>query len=159
MFASVCLCVKKYPRDAFMDSTPFVLPPYLQEKLPIKWMPLETLCTEVFTLQSEVWVEEETLFFHLLLSFLTFVLRKTGSKAKKRTKKEKIEEGNYGPPTRKIFLRFCWTWTKRYLITSQTRVNRVSRIHHRNILFSSHAVLWFRFPNWIAKFAIFQSEI
>ena len=30
-----------------------------------------------------------------------------------------------------IFWGFCWTWTKRYLITSQTRVKRVSRIHHR----------------------------
>ena len=29
---------------------------------------------------------------------------------------------------------FCRTWTKRYLITSQTRVKRVSRIHHRTIL-------------------------
>ena len=27
------------------------------------------------------------------------------------------------------FLKFCRTWTKRYLITSQTRVKRVSRIH------------------------------
>ena len=32
-----------------------------------------------------------------------------------------------------FFLRFCRTWTKRYLITSQTRVKRVSRIHHRTI--------------------------
>ena len=30
-------------------------------------------------------------------------------------------------------LRFCRTWTKRYLITSQTRVKLVSRIHHRTI--------------------------
>ena len=34
----------------------------------------------------------------------------------------------------KRFLRFCRTWTKRYLITLQTRVKRVSRIHHRIIL-------------------------
>ena len=33
-----------------------------------------------------------------------------------------------------FFLWFCRTWTKRYLITSQTRVKRVSRIHHRTIL-------------------------
>ena len=33
-----------------------------------------------------------------------------------------------------FFLWFCRTWTKRYLITSQTRVKRVSRIHHRIIL-------------------------
>ena len=33
-----------------------------------------------------------------------------------------------------FFLRFCRTWTKRYLITSQTRVKSVSRIHHRTIL-------------------------
>ena len=32
-----------------------------------------------------------------------------------------------------LFLRFCQTWTKRYLITSQTRVKCVSRIHHRTI--------------------------
>ena len=30
-----------------------------------------------------------------------------------------------------IFLRFSRTWTKRYLITSQTRVKRVSWIYHR----------------------------
>ena len=30
-------------------------------------------------------------------------------------------------------LSFCRTWTKRYLITSQTRVKCVSRIHHRTI--------------------------
>ena len=35
-----------------------------------------------------------------------------------------------------FFLRFCRTWTKRYLIISQTRVKRVSRIHHRTILSS-----------------------
>ena len=34
----------------------------------------------------------------------------------------------------RLFLRFCRTWTKRYLVTSQTRDNRVSRIHHRTIL-------------------------
>ena len=33
-----------------------------------------------------------------------------------------------------FFLRFCRTWTKRYLIISQTRIKRVSRIHHRTIL-------------------------
>ena len=33
-----------------------------------------------------------------------------------------------------FFLRFCRTWTKRYLITLQTRVKRVSRTHHRTIL-------------------------
>ena len=32
-----------------------------------------------------------------------------------------------------FFLWFCRTWTKRYLITLQTRVKRVSRIHHRTI--------------------------
>ena len=32
-----------------------------------------------------------------------------------------------------FFLRFCRTWTKRYLITSQTRVKRVRQIHHRTI--------------------------
>ena len=33
-----------------------------------------------------------------------------------------------------FFFWFCRTWTKRYLFTSQTRVKRVSRIHHRTIL-------------------------
>ena len=33
-----------------------------------------------------------------------------------------------------ILLRFCRTLTKLYVITSQTRVKRVSRIHHRSIL-------------------------
>ena len=32
---------------------------------------------------------------------------------KKRTTKEEIEKGDYGLPTRKVFL-FCWTSTKRY---------------------------------------------
>ena len=34
-----------------------------------------------------------------------------------------------------LFLKFCRTWKKRYLITSQTRVKRVSQIHHRTILY------------------------
>ena len=63
-----------------------------------------------------------------------FVLRKKGSKTKERMKEEEIEKGDCGPPTRKVFFWFCRTWTKRYLITSQTRVKRVSRIHHRTIL-------------------------
>ena len=63
-----------------------------------------------------------------------FVLRKKGSKTKERMKEEEIEKGDRGPPTRKVFFWFCRTWTKRYLITSQTRVKRVSRIHHRTIL-------------------------
>ena len=66
-----------------------------------------------------------------------FVLRKKGSKTKERMKEEEIEKGDCGPPTRKVFFFFFWfcrTWTKRYLITSQTRVKRVSRIHHRTIL-------------------------
>ena len=33
-----------------------------------------------------------------------------------------------------IFFEICRTWPKRYLITSQTRVKCVSRIHHRTIL-------------------------
>ena len=47
----------------------------------------------------------------------------------------------YNPITEKIypkcfksFFWFCRTWTKRYLITSQTRVKRNGRIHHRTIL-------------------------
>ena len=55
--------------------------------------------------------------------------------SKEIMKVEEIEKGDWGPPTRKVFfLRFCRTWTKRHLITSQTRVKRVSRIHHRTIL-------------------------
>ena len=65
---------------------------------------------------------------------IIFVLRKKGSKTKERMKEEEIEKGDCGPPTRKVFFWFCRTWTKRYLITSQTRVKRVSRIHHRTIL-------------------------
>ena len=33
-----------------------------------------------------------------------------------------------------FFFRFCRTWTKQYLITSQTRVKRVGQIYHRTIL-------------------------
>ena len=49
-------------------------------------------------------------------------------------KEEEIEKGDCGPPTPKVFFWFCRFWTKRYLITSQTRVKRVGRIHHRTIL-------------------------
>ena len=41
-----------------------------------------------------------------------FVLRKKGSKTKKRMKEEEIEKGDCGPPTRKVFfllLRICRT--------------------------------------------------
>ena len=44
------------------------------------------------------------------------VLRKNGSRTKKRTKEEEKSKGDYGPPTRKVFWRdFCRTWTKRWL--------------------------------------------
>ena len=56
------------------------------------------------------------------LGFLLFVLKKKGSNVKKRTKEEEIEKGDYGPPTRKIFLRFCQNWTNRHLITFQRMV-------------------------------------
>ena len=46
---------------------------------------------------------------------------------------EEIEKGDCGPPTRKVFFEIFRTWTKRYLITSQTRVKRISRIHHQTI--------------------------
>ena len=36
------------------------------------------------------------------LSFFLFVLRKEENKTKKRTKREEIEKGDYGPPTRKV---------------------------------------------------------
>ena len=76
-----------------------------------------------------------TLFIAVVRKILfIFVLRKKGSKTKERMKEEEIEKGDCGPPTRKVFFWFCRTWTKRYLITSQTRVKRVSRIHHRTIL-------------------------
>ena len=45
-----------------------------------------------------------------------------------------------GPPSQRVFfyLRFCRTWTKRYLITSQTRVKCVSQINHWTILKSNN---------------------
>ena len=52
-------------------------------------------------------------------------------------KEEVVGKGDHGSPTRTVVLRFCRTWTKRYysyLIISQTRVKRASRIHHRTIL-------------------------
>ena len=60
-------------------------------------------------------------------------------------KEEEIEKGDCRPPNWKVFfkLRFCRTWTKQYLITSQTRVKRVSRIHHRTI-----AILYLLFKIW-----------
>ena len=45
---------------------------------------------------------------------------------------KKFTETTHGILSRP-FLWFCRTWTKRYLITSQTRVKRVSRIHHHKI--------------------------
>ena len=36
--------------------------------------------------------------------------------------------------TIKVFLKFCRTWMKQYLITSQTRVTCASQIHHHTIL-------------------------
>ena len=66
--------------------------------------------------------------YNLLIS----VLRTKGSKTKKRMKEEETEDGDCGPPRKVFFLRFCWTWTKWYLITSQTRVKCV--LHHRTIL-------------------------
>ena len=47
---------------------------------------------------------------------------------------EMTPKGRGMSKTFQVFFRFCWTWTKRYLITSQARVEHVSRIHHRTIL-------------------------
>ena len=54
------------------------------------------------------------IFFSKLWRVFIFVLRKKGSKTKKRMKEEKIEKGDCGPPTRKVFFFkfFChdqWT--------------------------------------------------
>ena len=45
-----------------------------------------------------------------------------------------VEHYFSGKTTINFCLRFCWTRTKWYLITSQTRVKRVSRTHHWTIL-------------------------
>ena len=58
-----------------------------------------------------------------LVVFFFVVLRKKGSKTKKSTKEVEIQKGDCRLSTRKFFLRFCRTWTKRYLITSQTTDN------------------------------------
>ena len=61
-------------------------------------------------------------------------LRKKGSETKKRTKTEGMEKGDYGPPTRNVVLRICRTWAKRYQkITSQMRIQRVSRMHRPGV--------------------------
>ena len=56
-----------------------------------------------------------------------------------RREEEDVEKGDRRPPTWKalFLLRFCQTWTKRYLVTSQMRVKRLSRIHHWTILWVS----------------------
>ena len=70
-----------------------------------------------------------------LCTRFNFVLRKKGSKTKKRMKEEEIEKGYCGPPTRKVFFwDFVGLEPSGTKITSQTRVKRVSRIHHRTIL-------------------------
>ena len=48
---------------------------------------------------------------------------------------------------RDIFLRICRIWTKRYLITSQTRVKRVSWIHHQTI-FTGYTIWCIRLTGW-----------
>ena len=53
-----------------------------------------------------------------------------GENERGRNRERRLRAAN----PKSLFLRFCRTWTKRYLITSQTRVKRVSRIHHRTIL-------------------------
>ena len=45
---------------------------------------------------------------HLCLN-LAFVLRKKGSKTKKRLKEEEMEKGDCRPPPEKSFLRLCRT--------------------------------------------------
>ena len=77
---------------------------------------------------------EEKLSFFTLLIFVLW--KKKRSWKTNKMKGEEVEKGDCGPPTRKVFLRFCQTWTKRYLTTSQTRVKHVIRIHHRSIHFS-----------------------
>ena len=64
-----------------------------------------------------------------------FLLRKKGSKTKERMKEEETERDDCGPPTRSLFFfEILSDLNQVVLITSQTRVKRVSRIHHRTIL-------------------------
>ena len=58
-----------------------------------------------------------------------------------------------------FFFLFCRTWTKRYLITSQTRVKRVSRIHHRTIQVRQNQKNTFRVGDPQAPFSISSSFI
>ena len=64
-----------------------------------------------------------------------FVLRK---KWRENERGRDREKGRIRAAKPKVFifflLRFCQTWTKWYLITTQTRVKCVSWIHHRTIL-------------------------
>ena len=46
------------------------------------------------------------------------------SKMEKSAKDEEIEKGDFGLPTRSLFLRFCRTWGKSKVITSQTTVTQ-----------------------------------
>ena len=68
-----------------------------------------------------------------LLEF-SFLNLENLSLVKKCTWRLVCKARNYLSHLHSIFLRFCRTWTKRYLITSQTRVKRLSRIHHQTIL-------------------------
>ena len=56
-----------------------------------------------------------------------------------------------------VVLRFCWGWTKRYLLTSKTTLKRVCRRHHRTILKISKKKKTFRVGGPQSPFSISSS--
>ena len=63
------------------------------------------------------------------------VLRKKGGKTKKRMKEEELDTGDRGPPTRYVFFEILSDLNQAVpIMISQTRIKRVSRMHHRTIL-------------------------
>ena len=80
----------------------------------------------------------------LLSNLKTLLSRVMGNRPQKKSWKFQISLLWLNEGLSPLFW-FCRTWTKRFLITSQTRVKRVSRIHHRTILFHSPFILFHSF--------------
>ena len=100
----------------------------------------------------------DRLLFGWTCRIVIFVLRKKGSKTKKRIKKEKIEKGDCGPPTRKDFFfeilsalsdlsHIHQNYLSLYKISQCWSEATLSVMHHGYICIKYHRSFWKTSPD------------
>ena len=101
-----------------------------------------------FKYPSPFFQPSSTLFHSNFCFLFDLCFEKEGNEKKMRKKDKAIEKGDYGLPIRNVFLRLLSDLNQAVpIITSQTRVKRARRIHHRPIL------LFSSFSSYLARCA------